>query len=220
MTFQPADGNSLSLFIVFAIAQLVVIVFAFLKAEVPKKFMLALALYLVLFTAAVGSGAVLEHVIPLAPILFFSVVLGSILLGLSEAGQRVGLKWSLAVLLGYQGFRFFLELILHHWASLGTIPQKMTWTGQNWDIVAGILCLIATPFVNRSKSLAWGVQVIGVLLLLNVLRVVILSSPFPFSWALENPLQLIFHLPYALIAPRLVGPANFAHVVVFRKLTA
>ena len=104
------------------------------------------------------------------------------------------------------------------WGSTKTIPMTMTWSGQNLDIITGILCLITIPLLNKHKSLVWGVQLISFGLLLNVLRVVIMSSPFPFSWKLETPLIIIGQFPYALIVPGFVGLAFISHLLVFRKL--
>jgi hypothetical protein len=53
---------------------------------------------------------------------------------------------------------------------------------------------------------------------LNVMRVVVLSSPLPFGWNVSPPLLLAFHLPYALIAPVCVGGALFGHIVLTRAL--
>ena len=53
---------------------------------------------------------------------------------------------------------------------------------------------------------------IGFALLANVARVVVMSSPLPFAWGVEPPLQLGMHLPYALIVPICVGGALAGHV--------
>ena len=121
-------------------------------------------------------------------------------------------------LVGLQTFRLPLELILHHWAEIGTIPKTMTWTGSNIDIVAGIVALLFTPLLRFHKKLVWVPQLIGFFLLLNVLRVVLMSSPFPFSWELETPLLLAMYFPYVLIAPLFVLPAFMAHLLLFKKL--
>jgi hypothetical protein len=47
--------------------------------------------------------------------------------------------------------------------------------------------------------IAWAANLIGFLLLLNVIRVAILSSPLPFAWNVQPPLLLALHLPYAYI---------------------
>lgn len=117
-----------------------------------------------------------------------------------------------------QVFRIPLELLLHHWSSIGTIPVTMTWTGQNWDILSGIAAVIIFPIANRYRKAVWLFQAFGFVLLINLLRVVVMSSPLPFAWPLLNPLQLVMYFPYALIAPLFVSSTLFGHLVLFRKL--
>jgi hypothetical protein len=111
-----------------------------------------------------------------------------------------------------------LELILHSWANQGTIPTTMTWTGRNWDIVSGVVALLAAPLAGRSPAAAWLANATGLVLLFNVGRVAVLSSPVPFGWQVTPPLLLAFHLPYALILPVCVGGAVLGHVVLTRAL--
>jgi hypothetical protein len=145
-------------------------------------------------------------------------MMGAVFIAVSDAGKKVSQYFSLTALIGFQAFRLPLELILHQWAEIETIPSTMTWTGQNWDILAGIVSLLAIPFLKKSKRLAWAVQIIGFVLLLNFLRVVMMSSPLPFAWELDIPLQLIQYFPYCLIGPLMVGPAMAVHLITFRAL--
>jgi hypothetical protein len=99
----------------------------------------------------------------------------------------------------------------------------MTWTGQNFDIVTGILALLAAPFPNRASSrgraVGWTFNLIGLALLLNVMRVAVMSSPLPFAWKdVEPPLQLALHFPYALIVPVCIGGALIGHIALTRAL--
>lgn len=217
--FIEADILSLSLFVIFSVVMFGLIVFAVYKTKYKFKLFLVLFLgYLLVFGLVVKSGLPLKSIIPVAPRLFGSAMLGALIFSLSVYGRRVGQVFSLSVLIGFQAFRLPLELILHHWAKLGTIPETMTWTGQNFDVVTGVLSLVAIPFVRKSRTVAWGVSMIGFLLLANVIRVVIMSSPFPFAWELEQPLLLIGYLPYAFIVPLFVGAALAGHLIVFRYL--
>lgn len=218
MSFQPADSFSLALFAAFCVLMAGLIFCAFKKAKVNLKFYFIFAGYIFLISALVLSGLLRQHTIPLLPLLFFTLIIMAIAFAFSSAGARIASTFSLAALIGFQGFRFPLELILHHWVAVGTIPSTMSWNGQNFDIVSGILSLATMPFVSQSRALAWRVQILSFALLINVMRVVILSSPFPFSWPLENPLQLALYFPYVLIAPLFVAPALFGHLVIFRKL--
>jgi hypothetical protein len=94
----------------------------------------------------------------------------------------------------------------------------MTWSGRNWDVVSGIAALVAAPFATRHRAVAWVVNVVGMVLLLNVMRVALLSSPVPFGWGTEPPLTLALHLPYALVGPVCVGGALAGHIVLTRAL--
>jgi hypothetical protein len=167
--------------------------------------------------AVVASGRLAALPFHGLPFFFGAILLVSLVAGLSPLGRRMATTLPLAALVGFQAFRFPLELVLHAWAKQGTIPTTMTWTGQNWDIVAGLTALLATPWANR-RGVAWGANLVGALLLANVIRVAVLSSPLPFGWGQQPPLLLALHLPYALIGPVCVGGALFGHIVLTRAL--
>ena len=131
-------------------------------------------------------------------------------------GSRGGLP--LAALVGFQGFRLPLELVLHQWVGEGSIPETMTWTGQNWDIVAGVMALVVAAWPSRPRAVVWAFDVLGFVLLLNVMRVAIFSSPLPFAWPLQPPMLLPLHLPYAWIVPICVAGALGGHIVLTRAL--
>ena len=61
-------------------------------------------------------------------------------------------------------------------------------------------------------------SLVGAVLLLNVIRVAVLSSPLPFGWKVKPPLLLALHLPYAWIGPVCVGGALLGHIVLTRAL--
>ncbi len=170
------------------------------------------------FSALTLSGRLAS--LPLAgmPFFFGPVVLLALYLGLSRFGGEVARTVPLAWLVGFQAFRLPLELVLHAWAEQGTIPATMTWTGQNWDIVSGVVALVAAPFASRHRGVAWAANLIGAVLLLNVMRVAILSAPVPFGWGVQPPLVLFLHYPYALIGPVCVGGAMVGHVWLTRAL--
>ena len=142
----------------------------------------------------------------------------SVITGLSPLGGRIAANIPLAALVGFQAFRLPLELVLHRWAEQGTIPTTMTWSGDNWDIVSGIVALVAAPLAHRHRIFAWGANVIGTVLLLNVIRVALLSAPLPFGWMVTPPLLLALHLPYAWIGPVCVGGALAGHIILTRAL--
>ena len=94
----------------------------------------------------------------------------------------------------------------------------MTWSGSNWDIASGIVALAVCPFVSKWQMLAWLANIVGIVLIVNVGRVAILSSPVPFGWEVEPKLELVAQLPYAFIVPICVGGAALGHVLLTRRL--
>jgi len=137
--------------------------------------------------------------------------------GLSPIGRWLSIL-PLPALVAFQGFRLPLELVLHSWVAQGVIPATMTWSGRNWDIISGVLALIAAPFCGRSRVLLWIVNGVGLALLVNVMRVAVLSSPVSFGWPVVPKLELIYHVPYALIIPVCVGGALIGHIALTRVL--
>lgn len=186
--------------------------------KVAIRFALGGVLWLGAFSLFVNAQIMDAHPFPLVPITFAALNGVAIAFALSSAGRRLASHLPLAALVGFQAFRLPLELVLHAWSEQGTIPQTMTWTGANLDIVSGVLALVLAPFANR-RAVAWTVNIIGFVLLLNVARVAMMSSPLPFAWHDVQPkLTLIAHLPYALIGPVCVAGALAGHLILTRRL--
>lgn len=222
MNFVPASISSVASFLAIVVAVAGAILAALWRAYGPSRvfalLVAGLGLWLALLSALVASGRMSSLPLMGLPFFFGSILVLCVAAGLSPLGRHLAGTTPLAALVGFQAFRLPLELVLHSWAAQGTIPETMTWTGQNWDIISGISALVAAPFANRFRVAAWTANLIGAVLLLNVLRVAILSSPFPFGWGQQPPLLLALHLPYMLIGPVCVGGALFGHIVLTRAL--
>jgi hypothetical protein len=227
MVFHPANLGSVVAFIVLCAgvvaALLAGVGWSARQAGVPpgRRLMpvaVGLAAWLGTLALVVQSGFVAAAPMPRLLFLFAGIGLVSVGVGLSAVGRWLAVGVPVAWLVAFQGFRLPLELILHSWANQGTIPTTMTWTGRNWDIVSGVVALLVAPLAGRSRAASWFANATGIVLLLNVGRVAVLSSPVPFGWQVEPPLLLAFHLPYALILPVCVGGAALGHVVLTRAL--
>ena len=219
--FKPADPISLIAFLTIVAGVLVAYVGGTLKAGASKRqtliFALGITVWLSILSIVVFAGFIDASSVPSLMMFFMGTNLVGVLLACSSIGRRLS-KLPLSFLVAFQGFRLPLELVLHSWARQGVIPETMTWTGCNFDILAGSLALIAAPFVNKFLAVAWAVNIVGFLLLLNVMRVAILSSPLPFAWNASPSLNLVFHVPYFLIAPVCVAGALAGHIILTRKL--
>jgi hypothetical protein len=189
------------------------------KAALRRSFyaMAGACAWMILISTIVDSGALNESPMPGIPLLFFFMIACAVALAFSRPG-----KWLSALpvwaLIGFQAFRLPLELILHEWAKQGTVPTTMTWTGSNFDIITGITALVFAPLSTRSVRAAQIFNALGFMLLLNVMRVAMMSSPLPFAWGTQPPLQLLMHLPYAWIGSVCVTGALAGHLILFRKL--
>lgn len=222
MNFQPASSNSVLAFAAILVAVVAAFLWAVHRAyRSPRVAMLAavaLAVWLGGLGALVASGKMASLPFSGLPVFFGSILLVCTAAALSPFGGKLAANVPLAALVGFQAFRLPLELALHEWAAQGTIPGTMTWTGQNWDIISGLTALAAAPLAGRFPLAARAANIIGFALLLNVMRVAIMSSPFPFAWGQQPPLLLALHLPYAFIGPICVGGALFGHLVLTRAL--
>ena len=227
MPFTPASPETVSVFILIVlhvVAAFLAGVYYAYRAEpavtwrMTLRAALGLAIWAGAVSALVATGALASLPFSGLPVFFGSVFLVSIVTGCSRLAGRIAAEVPLMALVGFQAFRLPLELVLHRWALEGTVPNTMTWSGENWDILSGIIAVMAAPFANRSRGIAWAANIIGSVLLLNVIRVAVLSSPLPFAWNVTPPLLLAFHLPYAMIGPICVGGALVGHIVLTRAL--
>lgn len=179
-----------------------------------------LALWLVITSAPVVAGLLQRGPpLPAFPLFFATVFAGAFAFALGAPGRRLG-ALPLPALVLFHGFRLPLELVLHSWGRQGAIPMTMTYEGQNYDIVTGVLAFVMAPLAARDARWARLFNVVGLALLLNVLRVVVMSSPLPFSWGVEPPLVLAAYAPYHLIGTVLVAGAMAGHLILFRAVRA
>lgn len=222
MDFVPASLSSILAFLAIVAGVLFAMVGAihhtYRSFKITAAFALGIGVWLGAQSALVVSGRLSDLPFNGLPVLVGPVLLIWTALALSPVGRRLAATIPLAVLVGFQSFRLPLELVLHSWFVQGTIPETMTWSGQNWDIISGVAALVCAPVANRFRVSARFANIIGLALLLNVMRVAIWSSPVPFGWNAQPPLLVAFHMPYTLIVPVCVGGALFGHIVLTRAL--
>jgi hypothetical protein len=228
-TFTPGSPGSVAAFL-FVCA---LVVAAFLTAvwksarregKAPGPRVLAVALgtaaWLGALALLVRSGWAEAMPAPRLLVLMGGILLVSLAAGLSPLGRWLAAGPTLGGLVAFQGFRLPLELVLHAWAHAGVIPRSMTWDGSNGDVASGILALVLAPFASQSRAAAWAANAVGIVLLANVILDAARSSPGRLWSGVLPPLQLPFHLPYALILPVCIGGALVGHVALTRALLA
>lgn len=153
----------------------------------------------------------------LVPSTLFIVLLFSLGKGRSWM-ERLDLKW-LTLL---HVIRIPVELILYALFVQKAIPELMTFTGRNWDILAGL----TAPFVyyygyvqgtlGRKFIVFWNILCLG--LLLNIVVNALLSAPLPFQqFAFEQPNKALFHFPFIWLPAYVVPVVLLSHVIVLYR---
>ena len=126
----------------------------------------------------------------------------------------------LPFLVGFQGFRIVVELLIHIAVQEGMAHPTMTWSGTNWDIVAGVTAVLLAPFAKRLEYRVlqiWNVSM-AILLIVTVVTAV-LAAPTPFRQIMGEPANTwVTHFPFIWLPTILVFCAWLGHIVLFRKL--
>jgi hypothetical protein len=181
------------------------------------------ALWMALTLGAAATGLLAFG--PLPPpvaILFTLIVVGAISLGLSRVGEQLAIGLPLAALVGIQGFRFPLELAMHRAFTEGLMPEQMSYSGLNFDILTGISALVVAGLLLAGRMPLWGVRLwnwMGFLLLLNILTIAWLSAPTPLRVFWNEPANVwISQAPFVWLPSVLVFAALTGHIVIFRRL--
>ncbi len=100
----------------------------------------------------------------------------------------------------------------------------MSYSGLNFDIVTGITALIvcallATGRAGVRMARAWNVM--GTLLLVNIISIALLSAPAPWRVFRESPANTwIATAPYVWLPTVMVAFAILGHIVIYRRLRA
>ena len=176
--------------------------------------------------ALLASRGLLDRYAPFpAPgfVLIGLLTIGTVILAFSPVGARLAAGIPLAGLVGYQVFRVPLEWVLHELYSEAVIPVQMTYAGRNFDIVTGLLAAALALLLRAGRCPLWLVaawNIIGLGLLVNVVTIAILSTPAPFRYFMNDPVNLLpSTFPYVWLPTFLVQAALFGHLVVFRALS-
>ncbi|HVU04141.1 MAG TPA: hypothetical protein VHE30_20430 [Polyangiaceae bacterium] len=190
--------------------------------KAARQAALRVAVLFVVPGALAGSGALAKMIHPpLFMPMMASILVGTVLVSRSALGRGIATGAPLALLVGAQGFRLPLELVMHEASLEGVMPPQMSFQGLNFDIVTGALALVlaaglALEKVPRGVVLAW--NVVGTALLANVVTVAVLSAPWFAFFGPDRVNTFVLHLPYTWLATVMVPFALFGHLTVFRAL--
>lgn len=172
-------------------------------------------------TAALSGWAARWHELPpRIPGLALTALISSVLVlrftrarGLVPGLPAVGL-------IGFQAFRLPLEIVLFALAAQGRMPTRMTFEGQNFDVLVGLSApfvawALARKAIGWRTVIAWNVLSLG--LLVNVTSLAIRSAPGRLHAFPETvPLTLVADLPYTFLPGLLVPVAYLGHFLSLR----
>ena len=156
------------------------------------------------------------------------------LLALSVAVIGIGVAWSplgsllvrglpLWALVGFQVFRFPLELLMHRAYVEGVMPIQMSYSGQNFDIVTGITAGALGLWLGRREVPRWVVaawNALGLVLLVNIVTIAIVSTPVFAAFGKDRLNVFVTYFPFVWLPAILVTAALMGHVLVWRALHA
>ncbi|MGE3274450.1 MAG: hypothetical protein AB7O67_05025 [Vicinamibacterales bacterium] len=157
------------------------------------------------------------------PFMFLAaaVVVIGIALAMSPVGDRLARGLPLWALVGVQGFRVPLELLMHRAYVEGLMPPQMSYEGLNFDIITGATALLmaaalATVRVPRWLVAAW--NVIGLLLLVNIVVIAVLSTPRFHAFGPDRLNVWVTLAPFVWLPAVMVTAAWSGHLIIFRAL--
>jgi hypothetical protein len=199
------------------------------RRRLTLRIALATFAWMAATAAAAASGVLARFDARPPPFLLLMVATFAMALAvaLSRVGSRLARGLPLAALVGVQAFRLPLELAMHVAARAGVMPERMSFTGANFDIVTGALAIPVALIVARSQGrstparvlvLAW--NVVGFALLANVLVNAVLATPMIHAFG-TDPRDLntfVAYFPFVWLPAVLVAAALAGHVIVARKL--
>ena len=157
---------------------------------------------------------------PLAP-LVLAGLLTAVLGSRGALGRRFLSTIPLAAIVGLQAFRLPLEIFMHQAAVAGIMPNQMSYSGFNFDILTGASAVVVSLLVAMNRCprvvlLAWNAA--RTLLLLTIMTIGISSTPtFP-AFGPDRLNTFIADPPFVWLPGILVPCAAWGHLLVWRSL--
>ena len=181
--------------------------------------------WLVATGGAAASGALLsfDRRPPPLVLAFVLALVVPVALGLSPFGARLARGVPLAALVGAQAFRVPLGILMHQAAREGVMPERMSFTGTNFDIATGLGAIVVAVLAVRGKAphaLVSSWNLLGAVLLANVVVTAVLASPMIHAFG-TDPRQVntfVANVPFVWLPTVFVVAAILGHVVVARAL--
>jgi hypothetical protein len=155
-------------------------------------------------------------------LLILGVIVLALVLPFSAVGTRIAQHTPLWALVGIQAFRLPLELAMHALVARHIMPEQMSYSGRNLDIVTGATAIVVAALARagyggRPLIALW--NVVGLLLLINVMTVAILSTPRIRLFGDDRVVTFVTYTPFVWLPAVMVLAALAGHILIFRALS-
>lgn len=152
------------------------------------------------------------------------ILLPIILLCLYVFRQVKDSRLDLRLLTAVHIVRIPVELFLYQLFLEKSVPEIMTYSGWNFDILMGITAIPVLAYivfrkgkVNKLLMRVWNIW--GIIMLTIIVVTAILSIPTPFQQlAFEQPNVAVLTFPYILLPATIVPLVYLSHILALRKV--
>lgn len=213
------------LYTVFGIAVVAAVVLFYAASNYSLKVLLLFIGWMILQggIALTGFYTNTDVLPPRFLLLVLPPLLLTVLLFVTSRGRRMLDLLNVRLLVLLHVVRVPIEIVLFGLYLEYCVPELMTFSGRNFDIIAGITAPLVYYFgyvknkLHRRVLIAWNVA--GLILLLNIVIHAVLSVPTPFQQlAFEQPNIAILYFPFVLLPGLLVPLVLLSHLVTLRSL--
>ena len=206
----------------------VALAFCFFMLSVRKKAPVAMILLLWLsLTGILSFEGIFQNTTSIPPrlaLIMIPALVIIVLLLATKQGRSFTDELDLKKITLLHVVRIPVEITLFLLASRKVIPELMTFTGRNFDILSGItapiiyfICFKNSHVTHRKLLLAWNFICLG--LLLNVIINAVLSLPYPFQqFAFDHPNMAVLYFPFTWLPSFIVAMVLYCHLAAIRQL--
>ncbi len=142
----------------------------------------------------------------------------------TKSGQRLINSFNLQTYSYLHTVRVGVEVVLYYLFLYQLVPESMTFSDRNFDIVAGLTAPFVAYFgfkkgrIGKRGLLVW--NWICLLLVCQVVIAGIFSVPSPFQLlSFETPNTGILHFPFVWLPGIIVPVVIFGHIVTIKRLS-
>lgn len=208
----------------------IIVFFHFVRQSTSRRFIritLAIFVLWILFSGAIGlSGFASDFstVPPKFAVIIIPAFAFTFLFSFSKGIQSALGTIPPFLLVAFQAFRIFVEIVLWLLYTNNVIPVQMTFEGLNFDILAGVSAPIIAYLCFKKQILSLKVlqiwNYISLLLLCNILFIALTSTPTVFKIFMNEPANtVVASFPYVWL-PAFVAPmAMVGHILSIRQLS-